>query len=240
MRAADYLEAAEEGMPLDEALQRLDELADTSDHFEFFWFPHTSVALTKRNTRLAEPPAVTRSPRRASVGALVENGVHGLFCRAGRWLPGQVPRLNRFLAGNAPPAHYADASYEVFTSIRRVRFVETEYAIPREAIRDALARVRRLTQTYGHDVTFPLEVRFAAADDIPLSTAFGRDTAYIAAHVYRGLYSNTQRTRQQQAHSLRLSLSEQGLPRKKGFSAPAPDRGSRPGPRLSIPARLLT
>jgi L-gulono-1,4-lactone dehydrogenase len=183
---AYYLEAAEEGMPLDEVLQRLDELADTSDHFEFFWFPHTSVALTKRNTRLADPPAVSRSPRRASADALVENGVHGLFCRAGRWLPGQVPRLNRFLAGHAPPAHYADASYEVFTSIRRVRFVETEYAIPREAIREALARVRRLTQTYGHDVTFPLEVRFAAADDIPLSTAFGQDTAYIAAHVYRG------------------------------------------------------
>ena len=35
-------------------------------------------------------------------------------------------------------------------------------------------------------MTFPLEVRFAAADDIPLSTAFGRDSAYIAAHVYRG------------------------------------------------------
>jgi len=183
---AYYLEAAEESMPLEEVLRRLDELAAASDHFEFFWFPHTSVALTKRNTRLAGPPAVTRSPRRAAVDALVENGAHGLFCRAGRWLPGQVPRLNRFLAGHAPPAHYAGASYEVFTSVRRVRFVETEYAIPREAIREALTRVRRMTATYGHDVTFPLEVRFAAADDIPLSTAFGQDTAYIAAHVYRG------------------------------------------------------
>jgi L-gulono-1,4-lactone dehydrogenase len=183
---AYYLEAAEEGMPLEEVLRRLDELADTSDHFEFFWFPHTSIALTKRNTRLASPPAATRSPRRAAVDALVQNGVHGLFCRAGRRLPGQVPKLNRFLASNAWPSHYAGASYEVFTSARRVRFVETEYAIPREAIQEALARVRRLTETYAHDVTFPLEIRFAAADDIPLSTAFGRDSAYIAAHVYRG------------------------------------------------------
>ena len=183
---AYYLEAAEEGMPLDEVLRNLDELADTADHFEFFWFPHTAIALTKRNTRLSRPPAVTRSRRRAAADALVQNGVHELFCRAGRRLPGQVPRLNRFLARNAWPSHYAGASYEVFTSVRRVRFVETEYAIPREALAEALARVRTLTETYAYDVTFPLEVRFAAADDIPLSTAFGRDSAYIAAHVYRG------------------------------------------------------
>src|SRR6202046_2827491 len=181
---AYYLQADEQGMPLDEVLSRLDELADTSDHFEFFWFPHTSIALTKRNTRLRNPPAATRSPRRASVDALVENGVHELFCRAGRRLPGQVPKLNRWLAGNVWPSHYAGPSYEVFTSARRVRFVETEYAIPREAIREALSRVRRLTETYAYDVTFPLEIRFAAADDIPLSTAYGRDSAYIAAHVY--------------------------------------------------------
>ena len=49
---AYYLEAAEEGLPLDEVLGNLDELADTADHFEFFWFPHTAIALTKRNTRL--------------------------------------------------------------------------------------------------------------------------------------------------------------------------------------------
>lgn len=182
---AYYLEAAEVSLPLDEVLGRLDELA-AADHFEFFWFPHTSVALTKRNTRLASPPAVTRSPRRAAVDSLAQNGAHGLFCRAGARLPGQVPKLNRFLARNAWPSHYAGPSFEVFTSARRVRFVETEYAIPREAIGEALARVRTLTETHARDVTFPLEIRFAAADDIPLSTAFGRDSAYIAAHVYRG------------------------------------------------------
>ncbi|HET6391895.1 MAG TPA: D-arabinono-1,4-lactone oxidase, partial [Blastococcus sp.] len=33
---------------------------------------------------------------------------------------------------------------------------------------------------------FPVEVRVAAADDIPLSMAGGRETAYIAAHVPAG------------------------------------------------------
>lgn len=33
-------------------------------------------------------------------------------------------------------------------------------------------------------VTFPLEIRRAAADDVWLSTAFERETVYIAAHRY--------------------------------------------------------
>jgi L-gulonolactone oxidase len=34
---------------------------------------------------------------------------------------------------------------------------------------------------------FPVEVRVAAADDAWLSTAHGRDTAYIAIHQYTGM-----------------------------------------------------
>ncbi len=34
---------------------------------------------------------------------------------------------------------------------------------------------------------FPVEVRVAAADDIWLSTAYGRDSAYVAIHQYVGL-----------------------------------------------------
>ena len=34
---------------------------------------------------------------------------------------------------------------------------------------------------------FPVEVRVAAADDIWLSTAYGRESAYVAIHQYVGL-----------------------------------------------------
>ena len=39
-------------MPLDETLDGLDELVASNDHFEFFWFPHTTTALTRRFQRL--------------------------------------------------------------------------------------------------------------------------------------------------------------------------------------------
>ena len=32
-----------------------------------------------------------------------------------------------------------------------------------------------------------MELRFVHADDIPLSPAYGRDTAYVAVHMYKGM-----------------------------------------------------
>ncbi|MFM8417544.1 MAG: D-arabinono-1,4-lactone oxidase, partial [Actinomycetota bacterium] len=34
---------------------------------------------------------------------------------------------------------------------------------------------------------FPVEVRVTAADDVPLSTSQGRESAYIAVHMYNGM-----------------------------------------------------
>ena len=38
-------------------------------------------------------------------------------------------------------------------------------------------------------ISFPFEVRFVAPDDAFLSPANGRETAYLAVHVYRGMAS---------------------------------------------------
>jgi FAD/FMN-containing dehydrogenase len=75
----------------------------------------------------------------------------------------------------------------VFVSSRQVRFVESEYAIPRESLGDVLAELRREIPKLADPVLFPLEIRVAAQDDIWLSTAHGRDSAYIAIHQYRGM-----------------------------------------------------
>ena len=75
----------------------------------------------------------------------------------------------------------------MFTTARRVRFVESEYAIPAEAAPEILTELRREVPKLADPVMFPVEVRVAAADDIWLSTASGRPSAYIAVHQYCGL-----------------------------------------------------
>src|SRR5690606_40982827 len=81
---------------------------------------------------------------------------------------------------------YTDIPYKVFTSPRRVRFVEMEYAVPREALVETLRELKAMIDRSPLKVSFPVEVRTAPADDITLSTASGRDTAYIAVHMFKG------------------------------------------------------
>jgi L-gulono-1,4-lactone dehydrogenase len=78
-------------------------------------------------------------------------------------------------------------SHRVFVTPRRVRFAESEYAVPRESLTHVIAELRRAVPRLPHPVMFPVEVRVAAADDIWLSTAHGRESAYVAIHQYAGL-----------------------------------------------------
>jgi L-gulono-1,4-lactone dehydrogenase len=183
---AFHLHAVEAALPLAQVLGELDELTAANDHFEFYWFPHTDIAATKCNNRTDDS-----GPARGRVAEwvgddLLGNGAFELACRLGARAPRLVPSINRRVAGRFAAAEYVDRSYRVFTSPRRVRFLEMEYAVPREALGEAIAGLRRAVDRHGQAVSFPVEVRVAAADDIPLSTAVGRDSAYIAVHVFRG------------------------------------------------------
>jgi FAD-linked oxidoreductase len=179
------LHAIEEPVPVDEVLAELDTLVAEHDHYEFYWVPHTRWALTKRNQRTDEAPRPRPRVREWVDDMALNNYAFGALCRAGRWRPSLIPRLAKIIP-NTGRLDYVDRSDRVFTSPRTVRFYEMEYAIPREALPEALNRVRRLVDEIGMRISFPVEVRVVAPDDIPLSTAYGRETGYIAVHVYQG------------------------------------------------------
>ena len=117
----------------------------------------------------------------------MENAAFGTLCRLGRARPALIPALNRFSSAALSSRSYADESHRVFVTPRRVRFVESEYAVPRESLGHVLGELRREVLRLAEPVMFPVEVRVAAADDIWLSTAYGRDSAYVAIHQYVGL-----------------------------------------------------
>ncbi|KZE91365.1 D-arabinono-1,4-lactone oxidase [Microbacterium sp. TNHR37B] len=180
------LRAVERPEPLEDVVAGLLGRAKETDHFEFYWFPHTDVALTKANTRLppGEPTAPLAPVRRWIDDVVVGNGVHQLVCSAGRIVPPAVPVINRLSARVWGDRAFSDASSRVFTTARSVRFREMEYAVPLERVASAFAEVRELVDAHGWRIEFPVEVRTAAADDLWLSTASGRRTGYIAVHRY--------------------------------------------------------
>ena len=177
----------DEPKPLAEALGRLDELVARNDHFELFAFPHADQCLTYSSRRTDEPPE-PRSRWRAYVDdELVTNKGLGLLMRAGRARPSATPAIGRLLGRLVSRSEHKDASHRVYAHERKVRFTEMEYAIPREHAREALERVLQMIRRRQVQVAFPIELRFAAPDDALLSTANGRDTAYIAVHQLIGM-----------------------------------------------------
>ena len=183
---AFLLTADERPMPLLDVVDAFEEHVAENEHFELYWFPHTDVALTKRNNRSAGPAQPLSPVRKALEDEVVSNGVFEATCRVGRAFPAAVPRINRAIAGASSPRTYTDAAPAVFTSKRRVRFKEMEYAVPRAALPGLLRELRTLPERHDQRISFPVEVRVAPADDVTLSTASGRDSAYVAVHVFKG------------------------------------------------------
>ena len=187
--------ADERPVPVEEVLEQFDALAAANDHFEFYWFPYGRKALVKRNNRLSPGgSAAAAGAARAMPGwrrfwefEVMENAAFGTLCRIGRARPRLIPALNRFSSAALSSRSYTDLSYRVFVTPRRVRFAESEYAVPRESLGHVITELRRAVPRLADPVMFPVEVRVAAADDIWLSTAYGRESAYVAIHQYAGL-----------------------------------------------------
>ena len=148
--------------PLADTLERLDELADAPDHFEFFVFPYADVALTRTSTRSDRPPE-PEDPRRVWVReALIENGALDLMCRAGRRFPGAIPAINRRVSSLVTESQKVDRGHNVYATRRDVRFTEMEYGIPREHGAEAVRRVLDLIERRRLPIGFPIEVRVVA------------------------------------------------------------------------------
>jgi FAD-linked oxidoreductase len=189
------LDGLDRPAPLQETLERFGELSDANDHFEFYVFPHADTALTRMNNR-TELPARPRGRLAAYANdVLLTNHAFEAFCRLGRRTPSQIPRINRLVTRLAGSSRRIDRSDRIFASPRLVRFTEMEYALPRERTVEAVRRVLELVAERargrgyreGFAVPFPIEVRTVAADDALISTAAGRDSGFVAVHMYRGM-----------------------------------------------------
>ncbi|MFD6142400.1 D-arabinono-1,4-lactone oxidase [Promicromonospora sp. NPDC060271] len=191
------LHAVEDVLPVERVFEELGHLVDETDHFEFFWFPTANRVQTLSNTRVeasADPGGhmgVGRRLRRMAAAArtfvdeeVLSNTALELANRTATAFPAVTPTLNAVAARALRPRTYTAPSYEVLCTNRRVRFRETEYAVPRALVVDVLREIDGWLRRTGENVPFPMEIRFAPADDVWLSTAYGRDTAYIAVQQY--------------------------------------------------------
>src|SRR6202035_4109630 len=104
--------------PLEDTLERFEELALGNDHFEFFVFPHTNTALTRTNNRTEQAPRPRGRLAAYANDVLLTNRAFELCCRVGRRFPGRIPQLNRLVTRLAGRSERVDRSAEIFARPR--------------------------------------------------------------------------------------------------------------------------
>lgn len=179
------LRAVERPDSLDAVLPRIQEHFDAHRHFELYWFPGTRRVQTKANDLVADDVDEPLAPwRRRLDDELLSNTVFGAANRVLTAVPRAVLPFNAVAARALTERSYTAPSHEVFVTPRTVRFVESEYAVPREAVADVLTDLVAWVERHREPISFPVEVRVAAPDDMWLSTGYERANAYVAVHQY--------------------------------------------------------
>lgn len=170
----------------DEMLHLAPEYAARHRHFEFFWIPYTNAVQVKETGETTEA-AQQDGPLQVFNDVVLENMGVQLLCEVGRRIPAAVPTTCQIMGSLITPNTRVQASHDIFGSLRSVKFREMEYGLPVAAMNAALRDLKGLMERRRFPIALPVEVRFARADDIWLSTAYGRDVVYIAIHAYQGV-----------------------------------------------------
>jgi FAD-linked oxidoreductase len=172
--------------PLQQCMAQLETYKQDNTHFEFYWFPYTEYVQVKYLNETAKP--VNAGGLWAAFNrVVVENGVYWLLSEGCRLMPRLCQTVSNISAQGIAPVNEVDYSHHIFASPRWVRFNEMEYNIPSEHFSAVFAEIRECISRQHFAVHFPIECRFVHADDIWLSPAYQRPSAYLAIHMYRGM-----------------------------------------------------
>ena len=180
------LHAVETIEPLADVLADFEQVMTSTDHVEFYWFPGGRRVQLKRNSRTDAPAAPQSKVAYIRDKWIGENLAFGTVCRVGRRFPAAAPKIAKLITSSASERDLIDRSDKIFCSPRKVRFLEMEYGLPLDAVPEVIGRITTAVKSLPFPPMFPVEVRVSQADDIPLSTAHGRASGWIAVHQYIG------------------------------------------------------
>jgi FAD-linked oxidoreductase len=171
---------------LTHCLANLERSQQENRHFEFFWLPYTRYVQAKFLNQ-TDAPASKGTVWGTLNRIVLENWVYWVLSESCRLVPGVTKSVARLSGEAISPVQEVDFSHRLFATPRMVRFQEMEYSLPAEQFTSALTEIKSCIEKNRFNVHFPIECRFVRADDIWLSPAYQRDSAYIAVHMYRGM-----------------------------------------------------
>lgn len=167
-----------------EALNQLHHSFCTNRNYEFFWFPYTNFVFEKKGN-ITDLPSTTNLLKKNFNDYFLENGMLWLLCEGSRYLPNLYRKnANWFLQKMNTNLNQTMESIHYYATPRYVNHREIEYALPLTQAIAALGEIKKMLNEHQGHVSFPIEVRCAAADDIYLSPGFDCESVWIAVHAY--------------------------------------------------------
>ncbi|HZM74960.1 MAG TPA: D-arabinono-1,4-lactone oxidase [Candidatus Limnocylindrales bacterium] len=168
----------------DAMLHEFDAIVGAADQVSLSWRPWTET-LTVREKQVTSwwPTRLAGYHRYASTLDECWGGLTGL---AGAVRPGAVPVLSRWwgrVRRSSP--RYVDANHRASTFPQPVKFLPLEHALPLHLVPEAMRALRSSFRRAGLFSPYALLIRVGAAEDAPLSPAYGRPTGYINLTVPR-------------------------------------------------------
>ena len=171
---------------LEDTLARLPELRANCSQLSFEWFP--GLKATRIRSALPTNDA-GRSPHRDAQARewLMANAGHWALARLGQRLPSLAPRAQRMGLSALPEAERVEIkpAPAIRPLMRHVKLWEVQIAA--SDLPDALKQLERLFHALELRAYAALEVGFVAGDDVWLSPAYGRDSAYIRLKEFKGV-----------------------------------------------------
>lgn len=180
------LQISIEKKSLSDCITNLEAYNRENRHFEFHWLPYTDTVQAKFTNVSQDRPSGPSLVRKLNE-YVIENGALWLFSAFNRQFPSMTERVCKTMSAFVSNASGISHAHTTFASVRLVKFQEMEYNLPRDHFTDALSEIDEMIRHKRIRVHFPIECRFVRGDDIFLSPAHGRDSAYIAVHMFHGM-----------------------------------------------------
>ncbi len=169
-------------IPFSEAVERLHEFVNQTDHFKMWWFPHTDKMVLYRYTRTNERANDSRF-RQWFMDEFVSVNVYRLLLRAGNISRKWRRFINGLLVLNFnKPLDRIEKSYKVFNVPEPPLHREVEWAFDIAHAQNILRDYKQLINSSNHLINFIQEIRFTKADDFALSACYGRNTIWLGAY----------------------------------------------------------
>ena len=171
---------------LQDCFQNMDTYKQENAHFSFLWAPYTNWVQLKFLNETTEPLS-KRVLWSSFKKIVVKNWAYWFISESCRLFPRLSKTVSKFASVSHSNTVEVEHVHHIFSTPRMVRFQEMEYNIPAEHMQAVLTEMQQCIELHGFNVHFTIECRFVHEDDIWLSPAYERPSAYIAVPMYRGM-----------------------------------------------------